>query len=145
MKTIFSNLLTGLVLFFTPIQGLLLAVGTAVVFDTFTGVYKAVKLEGWDSIKSRTLSNIVSKMLLYQLCIILIFPIDKFLLNDLIKYFCSIEYFATKLVCVVLFLIEGTSIKENIEATLNISLWAMLKKAMKRAKDVKDDIDNLRE
>jgi hypothetical protein len=145
MKTFSLNLLAGLLLFFAPIQGLLVAVGAAVVFDTFTGIYKSIKLEGLSSIKSRKLSNIVSKLLLYQMCIILLFPIDKFLLNELLSHLISIKFFATKFICVILIIIEGTSIKENVEAALNVNLWDMLKNAMRRAKEVKDDINELRE
>ena len=50
------TVLTGLLLFFTPIQGLIISVGLAIILDTFTGVYKSVRLRGWKSIKSHRLS-----------------------------------------------------------------------------------------
>ena len=67
MKTYLNYFFSGLVLFFAPIQGLLIAVAFGIFLDTFTGIFKSVKLSGWRSIRSRTLSNIVSKMLLYQM------------------------------------------------------------------------------
>ena len=72
------------------------------------------------------------------------FPIDKFLLNDLLIHIISVKYFATKLTCIIIILIEGTSIKENIEAALKIKIWETLRKTIKRAKEVKDDIDDLK-
>ncbi len=145
MKTYLLNALAGLILFFTPIQGLTITVGMIVFLDTFTGIFKSVKLKGWCSINSRTMSNVISKMLLYELCIIFLFPIDKFLLNDLLHHAIAIEFFATKLACIVVILIEGTSIKENIEEAMNIKIWDIFKKILSRAKEVKHDIDELKE
>ena len=144
MKTYLINILTGLVLFFTPIQGLLLGVGAIIILDTFTGIFKSVKIGGWRSIKSRILSNIISKMLLYEICIILLYPIDKYLLNELLMHLVSIQFFATKLTCVILIFIEGVSIKENIEEALKVNIWQLLRNAIKRAKEVKNDIDELK-
>lgn len=144
MKAYLLQLLIGLLLFFTPIQGLLLVVGILVMFDTVTGIFKSVKLRGWRSIRSRILSNIISKLLLYELCVIALFPIDMFLLNELLLHLISIQYFATKLACVIVVLIEGTSIKENIEEALKINIWDIVKNAIKRAKEVKHDIDELK-
>jgi hypothetical protein len=141
MKTYLLNALAGLLLFFSPITGLVITVGLIVILDTFTGIFRSVKLRGWSSIRSRILSNIISKMLLYEICIVLLFPIDKFLLNDLLIRLISVQYFATKLVCIVIILIEGTSIKENIEEALNIKIWKIVKNAIRRAKEVKGDVD----
>jgi hypothetical protein len=141
MKTYLLNALAGLLLFFSPITGLVITVGLIVILDTFTGIFRSVKLRGWSSIRSRILSNIISKMLLYEICIVLLFPIDKFLLNDLLIRLISVQYFATKLVCIVIILIEGTSIKENIEEALNIKIWKIIKNAIRRAKEVKGDVD----
>lgn len=143
MKTYLLNVIAALLLFVTPIHGLVITVGFIVMLDTFTGIFKSVKLKGWRSIRSRILSNIISKMLLYEMCIILLFPIDKFLLNDLLLHVMSVQYFSTKLTCIVIILIEGTSIKENIEEALNIKIWQIIKTAIQRAKEVKQDVDQI--
>ena len=67
MKTYLNYILSGLILFFAPIQGLLIAVAFGIFLDTFTGIFKSIKLNGWRSIRSRRLSHIVSKMLLLML------------------------------------------------------------------------------
>lgn len=141
MKTYLNYILTGLALFFAPIQGLLIAVGIGIFLDTFTGVFKSIKLNGWVSIRSRRLSHVISKMLLYQLTIIMLYIIDKFLLNEFVTQHFTIQFMFTKLVAILLIFIELVSIKENIEAALKIDVWKMLKNLLNRAKEVKEDID----
>lgn len=144
MKTFPLQLLTALLLFFAPIQQLVMVVGLAILCDTFTGIYKSVKLFGWKSIRSRKLSNIISKMVLYEVSIIVLFPIDKFLLNELLLNIVSVQYFSTKIACVLLVLVELTSIKENIEEALKIDIWKTLKNFIKRAKEVSNDVDDIK-
>jgi hypothetical protein len=143
MKTFLLQLLAALLLFFAPIQELVMAVGLAIMLDTFTGIYKSVKLQGWKSIRSRKLSNIISKMVLYEVSIIILYPIDKFLLNELFLNILSVQFFSTKIACVLLILVELTSIKENIESALKINIWQILKKAINRAKEISHDVDDI--
>ena len=133
----------SVLLLFVPIQGLLIAVGSAIILDTFTGIFKSIKLNGWSSVRSRKLSNIVSKMALYEVCILFLFLIDKFLLNEFIIRSFGITFMFTKICAILLIFVELVSIKENIEETFGINLWKMLRKAFLRAKEVKKDIDEL--
>ena len=144
MKTFLLQLSTALLLFFAPIQQLVMVVGLAILCDTFTGIYKSVKLDGWKSIRSRKLSNIISKMVLYEVAIIVLYPIDKFLLNELLLNVVSVQFFSTKVACVLLILVEITSIKENIEAALKIDIWKTLKNFIKRAKEVSTDYNEIK-
>lgn len=129
---------------FAPISGLLVAVGTAIILDTITGVFKSVKLEGWKSIKSRKLSAIISKMMLYEVCILLLFVMDKYVLNEFILHAFGFEYMFTKICAILLMFIELVSVKENIEEAFNVDIWAMLKKALSRAKEISGDIKELK-
>lgn len=138
-----NYILSSLILLFVPIYGILIAVAAAIMLDTFTGIFKSIKLNGWCSIRSRKLSHIVSKMLLYEICILLLFVIDKYILNEFIFKWLSIDFMFTKICAVLLIFIELVSIKENIEAAYNIKIWDLLKKAFLRAKEVKDNIDDL--
>jgi hypothetical protein len=144
MKSFLNYIVTGFILFLTPIQGLLIAVGIGIALDTFTGIFKSIKLNGLKSIRSRKLSNVISKMLLYQVTLILLFLIDKFLLNEFVQLHFTINFMFTKLVAIVLLFIELTSIKENIEEALNIDIWKMLKNLLNRAKEVKSDINEIK-
>lgn len=136
-------ILSSLILLFVPIYGLLIAVGTAIALDTFTGIFKSVKLKGWCSIRSRILSNIISKMALYEVCILLLFIIDKFVLNEFISKWFGFQFMFTKICAILLIFIELVSIKENIEASFNVDIWQLLKKAFLRAKEIKTDITDL--
>ena len=134
----------SLLLLFVPIYGLLVAVGTAIVLDTFTGVFKSVKLKGWKSIRSRTLSNIISKMMLYEICILLLFVMDKFVLNEFVKHAFGFEFMFTKICAILLMFIELVSVKENIEEAFNVDIWKMLKKVLSRAKEINQDIQDIK-
>jgi len=133
-------LLASLLLLFVPIYGLLIAVGTAIVLDTFTGVFKSIKLYGWRSVKSRKLSNIVSKMMLYEICILLLFVMDKFVLNEFVKHAFGFEFMFTKICAILLMFIELVSVKENVEEAFKIDIWKMVKSVLNRAKDIRADI-----
>ena len=136
---------SSLLLLFVPIQGILIAVGSAIILDTFTGVFKSVRLGGWKSIKSRKLSNIVSKMVLYEICVLFLFVIDKFILNEFIIKWFGVEYMFTKICAILLIFIELVSIKENIEETFKVDIWKMLKRVLLRAKEIKTDITDIQE
>jgi len=136
-------IISSLVLLFVPIYGLLIAVGTAIALDTFTGIFKSIKLTGWCSIRSRILSNIISRMALYEICILLLFVIDKFVLNEFISKWFGFQYMFTKICAILLIFIELVSIKENIEATFKIDIWKLLKKAFLRAKEIKSNVTDL--
>lgn len=137
-------LLASLLLLFVPIYGLLIAVGAAIVLDTFTGVFKSVKLNGWKSVRSRKLSHIVSKMMLYEICILLLFLMDKFVLNEFIKHAFGFDFMFTKICAILLIFIELVSIKENIEEAFKIDIWKMLKTALLRAKEINSDIKDIK-
>lgn len=137
-------LFASLLLLFAPIHGLLIAVGTAIVLDTFTGVFKSIKLHGLKSIRSRKLSTIVSKMLLYEVTVLLLFLMDKYLLNEFAVRWLGIEFMFTKACSIVLIFIELVSVKENIEEAYSIDIWKMLKRFLSRAKEIKSDIGDLK-
>jgi hypothetical protein len=134
---------TSILLLFMPIYGLLVAVGASIILDTFTGIFKSIKLHGWSSIRSRKLSNVISKMALYEICIMFLFLMDKYVLNEFVKHAFGFDFMFTKVCAIVLIFVELVSVKENIEETFSIDIWALLKKALNRAKETKDDINQL--
>jgi len=138
-----NYIVTSILLLFMPIYGLLVAVGASIILDTFTGIFKSVKLHGWVSIRSRKLSNVISKMALYEICILFLFVMDKYVLNEFVKHAFGFDFMFTKVCAIVLIFVELVSVKENIEETFSIDIWALLKKALNRAKETKDDINKL--
>ena len=135
--------LLGIVLaFFMPITGMVLAVGFSIFLDTITGIWKSRK--NGVPIRSRRLSAVISKMFLYQLTIILFFLIDWFILNEILKSIFTTELLLTKVLSLVLISIEVVSINENYKAVRGIDLWASLKTLLTRAKELKEDADEIR-
>lgn len=138
-----NYIFASIILLFVPIYGLLTAVGASIILDTFTGIFKSVKLNGWSSIKSRKLSNVISKMALYEMCILLLFVIDKFVLNEFVKHAFGFDFMFTKICTILLIFVELVSIKENVEETFNIDIWRLLKDTFNRAKEIKSDINEI--
>ena len=143
LKTQIFAIAAMIIAFFAPIGALLIIVGFAIFADTLFGIIKAYKRK--QKITSRRMSAIISKMFLYQFCVIGVFILDKYILGDIISMFTSHELLATKLVVLTLLSIELKSINENIEAAFKINIWASLKKMVARAKEIKDDLEDLTE
>ena len=129
--------------FFMPISGILILIGLSVILDTLTGVWKSKKLK--KPITSRKLSAVISKILLYEITVMLFYLIDYFILNDIILTFFSVELMTTKILALVLVSIEVISINENFKAVKGIDLWASLKNLLARAKEVTQDFKDINE
>ena len=128
--------------FFLHISGILIMIGVLIAIDTFTGIWKANKLN--EKITSRKLSSIISKLALYEITVIMFFLIDAFILNDIILTFFSVPFMLTKVVALVLASIEVMSINENYKIVKGIDLWQSMKLLFARAKDIKKDIDKIK-
>ncbi len=141
---LYSTKLMAIILsFFLPIVGILILIAASVILDTITGIWKAKKLK--QPITSRRLSAIISKILLYEATVMLFYAIDKFLLNDIVLSFFSIELLTTKVLALVLVSIEIISINENYRAIYQKDLWDALKNLFARAKEVTSDFKNINE
>ncbi len=142
IKASFFKVLSILGAFLLPIKPLLLIVGLTIMIDTVMGIYKAKKTG--QEVTSRKASQVVTKMIMYQTAVILFFVMEKYILEDLILLFVSIPLFLTKIVAMVLISIELKSMDENYEAIKGISLWDQFKELLKRAKEVKDEMGELK-
>jgi len=128
--------------FFLPISGILGLLFTLILADTATGIWKAKHLK--QEITSRKLSAIISKLLLYELCVILFFLIDYFILNDIILVFFSVPLMLTKVLALVLASIEIMSVSENWRVVKGVNLLQSAKLLLTRAIDIKNDINKLK-
>jgi len=117
-------------------------IGFAIFVDTVTGVWKARKLK--EPITSRKLSMVISKMLLYEITVILFYLIDYFILNDIILTFFSVPLMLTKMLSLILVSVEVVSINENYKAVKGLDLWVSAKNLITRAKELKKDADQIR-
>ena len=127
--------------FFLPISGILILIGVSVIVDTITGVWKSKKLG--TPITSRKLSAVISKILLYEVTVMLFYLIDYFIINDIVLTFFSVELMITKILALVLVSIELISLNENIKAVKGIDLWTSLKNLFARAKEVTQDFKDI--
>jgi len=145
IKTMQANwvkLIAMLWAFLMPISGLLFLVGFVILLDTVTGIWKSYKNKV--KITSRGLSAIISKMLLYEVTVVLFYMIDTFILNNIILQFFSVDLLLTKILALILVSIEVMSINENYKAVKGLDLWQAMKNLFSRAKDIKKDLDEIR-
>jgi hypothetical protein len=136
------KLLTICFSFFLPISGILGLLFLLIISDTATGIWKAKHLK--QEITSRKLSAIVSKLLLYELTVLLFYLIDYFILNDIILTFFSVPLMLTKVLALILSSIEIMSISENWRIVKGVNLWQSAKLLFTRAIDIKNDINKLK-
>lgn len=133
------KLMAILATLFAPIQGIMVTVGLAILADTIVGIWKASKLK--QTITSRKMGQVISKMLIYEATIILFYLIDKFILGDLISAFVAVEFLITKGIALTLASIEIFSIDENIKAVKGTGIADAFKRLIKKSKEIRDDID----
>jgi hypothetical protein len=115
---------------FLPIRELMLTIGFLVGADMVVGIWKALKTG--QKIKSRRMSDTITKMLLYQLAVVSGFLIEKYIITDMLPI--------AKLIGSVIAIIEFKSIVESIESVTGQNLWTKIKEVIGRKSD---DIDNL--
>jgi len=142
VKNSLLKLITICVSFFLPISGILGLLFALILSDTATGIWKAKHQK--HEITSRKLSAIISKLLLYELTVILFFLIDYFILNDIILTVFSVPLMLTKVLALVLASIEIMSISENWRIVKGVNLWQSAKLLFTRAIDIKNDINKLK-
>lgn len=142
---IFQNLIkliAFLVSFYSPIAGVMLAVGLIILADTLTGLWKSKKL-GIKRTSKLMRKGLLPKLLLYQLCIITFFVLDFNIINEFILIFTPIQFFCTKILALGLAYIELLSINENWKAVKGKSITQSIKELISKAKDFKNDYEDL--
>ena len=120
--------LAGLAVFL-PIKELMLTIGFLVAADMVVGIWKALKLK--QRIRSRRMSDTITKLLLYQIAIMSGFLIESFIIAELIPI--------TKLVATVIAVIEFKSIVESIESVTGKDIWSKIKAIVgRKSEDITD-------
>lgn len=142
MQANWAKLMAMLWAFLMPISGLLFLVGFVIVLDTVTGIWKSYKNKV--PVTSRGLSAIISKMLLYEVTVVLFYMIDHFILNNIVLQFFSVQLLLTKVLSLILVSIEVMSINENYKAVKGLDLWQAMKNLFARAKEIKKEVDEIR-
>ena len=138
-KTIFFAMVT----FLAPIKGLLLLTGLVVVLDTLFAIYTTIKLNGWASYQSTKLFNIVVKSFFYLGSIILAFFVDTHIIEKNTLF--GVNLLVSKVVTIFWIYIEVKSIDETSQKLGNKSFYFTIKNLLTKLKDLKKDINEIKE
>ena len=134
MKT--NTLLTlSLVSVLAPVKPMVLIAVFSIVLDLGFGIWRSVKKNGWVSIRSRRLSNTISKSLLYSGAIVFIFLLEKYVLSDLLSYFIAVDLVLTKGFTAFCVFTEVKSINESYFSVTGVNVWDRFMKFVKRSRE----------
>jgi hypothetical protein len=123
-----------------PVKPMVLMAVATIILDMGFGVWRSVKKNGWASIRSRRLSNTISKSLLYSGAIVFIFMLEKFVLADLLAYFIRVDLLLTKAFTAFCVFTEMKSINENYFSVTGINVWEKFMQFVKRSKEQLEDL-----
>lgn len=123
-----------------PVKPMVLMAVFTIILDMFFGVWRSVRKNGWASIRSRRLSNTISKSLLYSGAIVFIYLLEKFVLADLLGYFISVDLLLTKAFTAFCVFTEIKSINESYFSVTGINVWDRFIKFVKRGKEQMDEL-----
>lgn len=140
MKDLLLNYLTMfmkvLIVFFSPIKGIILLVALSTITDTIFGIWKAKRLKEKVTSKKARL-GLVPKLISYIALIMLVFMSDKFIINSLTLMVVDVEYIATKIISLAMLSIEACSINESYYKVKGVSIIGKIKTFIIKAKEVK--------
>jgi hypothetical protein len=134
MKTKLQLLLLSIFTILTPVYPLVFITISFIWLDTFFGVWRSVKLGGWKAFRSRKLSAIVSKSLLYSGGIVAVFFLEKYVLADILGLFVSVDLILTKAFTFFCAFIEIKSINESYEDITGKNILKAFKDFLSRTK-----------
>ena len=142
VTTFIKTALITFLVFITPIKGLMCLIFFAVAFDTLFAIYVSIKQKGIKSFKSTKLFNIVVKTFFYMGGILFGYLIDNYIFEGKLL---DINFLISKIVTFVWLYIEIKSIDETSMKFGNKSLWVIFKELVSKAKDLKKDINEIKD
>jgi hypothetical protein len=140
MKTKLLLLATSFLAVLSPVKPMIYIAILAIILDTCFGIWRSVKKGGWKAIKSRRLSHVVSKSLLYCGAILFIFLIEKYIAADLLSHFIAVDLVMTKIVAFFCVAVEIKSINESYESVTGKNLLKSFREFVTRAKEEADKL-----
>jgi hypothetical protein len=114
-------------------------VGMSTIIDTGFGVWKAKSL-GEEVSSKLCRKGLVPKIKSYVIIVLLLFVADYYIVNEFTKLFIDIEFVSTKLVSLVLIVIEVRSMDESFNKVKGYSFIDKLYTNVKSIKKAKEDI-----
>lgn len=140
MKTKLLLLATSFLAVLSPVKPMIYVAILAIILDTLFGIWRSVKKGGWKVIKSRRLSHVISKSLLYCGAILFIFLVEKYIAADLLAHFIAVDLVMTKIVAFFCVAVEIKSINESYESVTGKNLLKSLREFVTRAKEEADKL-----
>ena len=140
MKTKLFLLATSFLAVLSPVKPMIYVALLAIILDTSFGIWRSVKKGGWKAIRSRRLSHVISKSLLYCGAILFIFLVEKYIAADLLAHFISVDLVMTKIVAFFCVAVEIKSINESYESVTGKNLLKSLREFVTRAKEEADKL-----
>ena len=140
MKTKLVLMITSILAVISPVFPMIYIALLAILIDTGFGVWRSVKKGGWKSIRSRRLSHVISKSLLYSGAILFVFLIEKYIAADIVANFISIDLIMTKIVAFFCVVVEIKSINESYESVTGKNVLKSLREFITRAKEEADKL-----
>jgi hypothetical protein len=140
MKTKLVLFVFALFSVLAPVKPMVLIAVLTIILDMCFGIWRSVKKNGWVSIRSRRLSNTISKSLLYSGAIVFIFLLEKFVIADILAYFISVDLVLTKAFTFFCVFTEVKSINENYFSVTGINVWDRFVQFIKRGKEQLEDL-----
>ena len=140
MKTKLLLLATSFLAVLSPVKPMIYVALLAIVLDTIFGIWRSDKKGGWKAIRSRRLSHVISKSLLYCGAILFIFLVEKYIAADLLAHFISVDLVMTKIVAFFCVAVEIKSINESYESVTGKNLLKSFREFVTRAKEEADKL-----
>jgi heme/copper-type cytochrome/quinol oxidase subunit 1 len=141
MKTVtFSAIIASILTILAPVLPMIILAILMVIIDTGFGMWRTVKLKGWDNLLSKKFSDIFGKIIIYSLAILVTYFIEMYIAKDIIAEFISVELFMTKVVAGAVVYTEIKSIDEKYEQVTKKSFLRGLRKIVTRAKEEKTNL-----
>lgn len=120
--------------FIAPLQPLMLIITIMVIFDTFVGRWYARK--NGELITSKiTRKGVTMKLMIYLSVILLVYLIDRNIVNEITKHYIWFDYLFTKFWTGLFVWIEYTSIDEKIKWVKGDGITDKIKRFIKGIKD----------
>jgi hypothetical protein len=140
MKAKLLLMITSMLAVIAPVFPMIYIAILAILIDTAFGIWRSVKKGGWKSIRSRRLSHVISKSLLYSGAILFVFLIEKYIAADIVANFISIDLIMTKIVAFFCVVVEIKSINESYESVTGQNVLKSLREFITRAKEEADKL-----
>lgn len=133
-------MLASIIAVVSPVFPMVYIAVLAILIDTVFGIWRSVKLGGWNSVRSRRLSHVISKSLLYSGAIVFMFLLEKYIAADIVAHFISIDLIMTKITAFFCVVVEIKSINESYESVTGKNVLKSLREFITRAKEEADKL-----